>query len=155
MTRGVFNRIDELEKAILGSAANLTGIILPYTGDIDKIPQGWYLCDGENGTPDLRDRFLQGSSEAGNMVDAGLPNITATFTMRQGTNNVLLLNKKGCLIDCPEENLWGSIYTNPNTTGTLHGQKIDASVSSSIYGNSETVQPSAYTVCYIMKVADT
>ncbi len=31
-----------------------------YGGDIDNIPEGWYLCDGQNGTRDLRGRFIVG-----------------------------------------------------------------------------------------------
>jgi len=30
-----------------------------WTGTIANIPSGWYLCDGNNGTPNLLDRFLQ------------------------------------------------------------------------------------------------
>ena len=37
------------------------GTILPYAGDLSKIPNGWALCNGENGTPDLRNRFLTGA----------------------------------------------------------------------------------------------
>ena len=35
-----------------------TGIISMWSGSIAKIPAGWALCDGSNGTPDLRDRFI-------------------------------------------------------------------------------------------------
>ena len=52
------------------------GTILPYIGDLSKIPHGWFLCDGTNGTPDLRDKFLQGSDVPGQFIEAGLPNIT-------------------------------------------------------------------------------
>ena len=44
------------------------GSILPYNGDLDDIPENWALCDGKNGTPDLRDRFITG---AGNSYDIG------------------------------------------------------------------------------------
>src|SRR5450756_1924749 len=40
------------------------GIIL-WAGAIVDIPLGWSLCDGNNGTPDLRDRFVTG---AGNLA---------------------------------------------------------------------------------------
>ena len=35
-----------------------TGVILMWSGSIGSIPSGWYLCDGGNSTPDLRDRFI-------------------------------------------------------------------------------------------------
>jgi len=31
-----------------------------WSGDNSSIPKGWTLCDGANGTPDLRDRFVEG-----------------------------------------------------------------------------------------------
>ena len=34
-----------------------TGHILPFAGPTNKIPSGWVLCDGTNGTPDLRGKF--------------------------------------------------------------------------------------------------
>jgi hypothetical protein len=33
-------------------------IVMPYAGSLLNIPEGWQLCDGTNGTPDLRDRFV-------------------------------------------------------------------------------------------------
>lgn len=37
------------------------GTILPWYGEKANIPNGFALCDGQNGTPDLRDRFLVGA----------------------------------------------------------------------------------------------
>lgn len=38
-----------------------TGVITMWYGSIISIPSGWYLCDGTNSTPDLRDRFIVGA----------------------------------------------------------------------------------------------
>lgn len=38
-----------------------TGVILMWSGTISTIPEGWALCDGTNGTPDLRNRFIVGA----------------------------------------------------------------------------------------------
>lgn len=35
--------------------------IVMWSGTLAMIPQGWQLCDGTNGTPDLRDRFVLGT----------------------------------------------------------------------------------------------
>ncbi len=37
------------------------GGIIMWSGAINDIPVGWALCDGSNGTPDLRDRFIVGA----------------------------------------------------------------------------------------------
>lgn len=39
-----------------------------WPGSIASIPPGFVLCDGNNGTPDLRDRFIVG---AGSIFDVG------------------------------------------------------------------------------------
>jgi len=44
------------------------GGIIMWSGSIVNIPEGWTLCDGTKGTPDLRDRFVIG---AGNMRAVG------------------------------------------------------------------------------------
>lgn len=41
-----------------------SGIICLWYGSILSIPGGWLLCDGSNGTPDLRDRFIIGAGGA-------------------------------------------------------------------------------------------
>jgi hypothetical protein len=40
------------------------GGIIAYHGAVEAIPPGWALCDGTNGTPDLRGRFIRGSAPA-------------------------------------------------------------------------------------------
>ena len=37
------------------------GSILPWRGRLADMPEGFALCDGSNGTPDLRDRFIVGA----------------------------------------------------------------------------------------------
>lgn len=58
-----------------------TGIILLWSGAIVDIPAGFVLCDGNNGTPDLRDRFIIGAGGS-HAVDAegGSATHTHTFT---------------------------------------------------------------------------
>ncbi|MBI5409164.1 MAG: hypothetical protein HZA14_07350 [Nitrospirae bacterium] len=40
------------------------GVIVMWSGSIASIPSGWALCDGANGTPDLRDRFIVGAGNS-------------------------------------------------------------------------------------------
>ena len=44
-----------------GSDALPSGAIIIWSGTIASMPLGWQLCDGTNGTPDLRDRFIVGA----------------------------------------------------------------------------------------------
>lgn len=68
------SEMDEL----LDDASSLSGIIVMWSGAIDKIPTGWLLCDGTNGTPDLRNRFIVGAGTDYSVGNTG------------GSNNVVL-----------------------------------------------------------------
>jgi hypothetical protein len=60
-------------------AAVPMGVILLWSGSSTSIPANWALCDGTNGTPDLRDRFVVGAGNAyavaatGGSTDAIVP----------------------------------------------------------------------------------
>lgn len=41
-----------------------SGIIVMWSGSIVSIPVGWVLCNGGNGTPDLRSKFIVGAGSA-------------------------------------------------------------------------------------------
>ena len=36
------------------------GFVQDFYGNVNTIPRGWYICDGTNGTPDLRGMFIVG-----------------------------------------------------------------------------------------------
>ena len=49
-----------------GGGGNVeTGTIVIWSGTIANIPTGWQLCDGTNGSPDLRDKFVVGAGYDG------------------------------------------------------------------------------------------
>jgi hypothetical protein len=69
------------------------GIISMWSGSIASIPTGWLLCDGTNGTPDLRSRFIVGAGSTyavgatGGSADATLVAHTHTFSGTTGAMN--------------------------------------------------------------------
>ena len=48
-----------------------TGCIILWSGAIGSIPSGFYLCNGANGTPDLRDRFIVGAGSSYSVAQTG------------------------------------------------------------------------------------
>ncbi len=48
-----------------GAGAVPEGAIMPWWGVKSELPAGWEICDGSNGTPDLRNRFLRGCEGEG------------------------------------------------------------------------------------------
>ena len=56
-----------------GNTAVMVGMIMMWSGTAANIPTGWALCDGNNGTPDLRDRFIAAAGNTYNPGDNGNP----------------------------------------------------------------------------------
>ena len=73
---------------ILGTSASVTpipaGAIVMWSGSIGSIPSGYYLCDGQNGTPDLRNRFVVGAGNSYAVGNTG--GFTSAVTSSGGTN---------------------------------------------------------------------
>jgi hypothetical protein len=42
-----------------------------WSGPRSAVPAGWHVCDGSNGTPDLRDRFVVGAGLSYQPLDTG------------------------------------------------------------------------------------
>jgi hypothetical protein len=77
---------DGTEFQLLNPPALPSGVITMWSGSIASIPGGWYLCDGTNGTPNLRDRFIVGAGSTyavnatGGSADAVVVSHSHTFT---------------------------------------------------------------------------
>jgi len=56
-----------------------SGIIVMWSGAIADIPDGFVLCDGNNSTPDLRDKFIVGAKQD----DAGLAKTNVKGLLQQ------------------------------------------------------------------------
>jgi hypothetical protein len=69
------NTFPNLDGPVMATPAQLSnpvpkGAILMWSGDLIAIPLGYGLCDGTQGTPDLRNRFVIGAG------DTYVPNAT-------------------------------------------------------------------------------
>lgn len=56
------------------------GTIAIWSGTAENIPSGWHLCDGNNGTIDLRDKFVLGSGETYAVGSAGGEDVVSLTT---------------------------------------------------------------------------
>ena len=66
------------------SSLFVTGMIMMYNGS--TAPSGWAICNGQNGTPDLRDRFIVGTGSSYNLGNTGGAN-SVTLTATQMPNH--------------------------------------------------------------------
>jgi len=64
------------------------GSIIMWSGSIASIPEGWALCDGTKGTPDLRDKFIIGA--ASDQGETAKTTITGAQTQSGGAKEIAL-----------------------------------------------------------------
>jgi hypothetical protein len=140
--------------AFVQGAGLPSGCIVIWSGSSASIPSGWYLCNGSNGTPDLRNRFIVGAGSTyavgatGGSADAIVVSHTHTATVTDPGHahgiRVGVAAKNTSTGSTGGDN-WVSGNTDSNTTGI--------SVSNSTTGSSGTNAnlPPYYALCYIMK----
>ncbi len=67
------------------------GAIVMWSGTVANIPAGWGLCDGTNGTPNLRDRFIVGAGggyTVGKTGGASSHNLAHTHTVNSHNHSI-------------------------------------------------------------------
>lgn len=159
------------------------GTVLSFAGQ--TAPRGFLLCDGasyptadypdlyavigntyggdtENfNVPNLVDKFIQGSTTSGTEKEAGLPNITGSIGNSGSANDQFLsdstsagIKTKGALSITGYASKT-SMANGSDNYNTPTGFGFDASKSNAIYGKSNTVQPPALTMVYIIKAKHT
>ena len=87
------------------------GGIIMWSGAINAIPDGWALCNGQNGTPDLQERFVVGAGATDNTSVAGTGQYAVNA--KAGTNSVVLLTNQ---IPSHNHTYSGTTTTNGNHT---------------------------------------
>lgn len=140
------------------------GVIVLWSGSIGSIPAGWVLCNGSNGTPDLRNRFVVGAGSTyavdatGGSKDAIVVShthtATTTITDPGHTHNITssMIGDSGGTGEFTGVNgsPGGTIRSDrvlSKTTGITAASTINSSGSSGTNAN----LPPYYALCYIMK----
>ena len=143
-----------------------TGSYIQFAGS--QAPDGFLVCNGSavsrttysrlfavigttygsgNGSttfnlPNLIDRFLQGSTTSGTVINAGLPNITGSIRAHADAGSQQLGAFKSTNLSSASYGGSGAYFWN---------WSFGASLSNSIYGSSSTVQPPALTCLICIK----
>ena len=168
--------------AYFGDGSNLTSVpgvpvggIIMWSGATNNIPSGWALCDGNNGTPNLQDKFIVGAGSSyavaatGGSADATLvsPSHTTNSTIEENSSNTKDLTgdvrrisegyrSQGTAsgihtkVNDGNNNITGSSSTSPVagfTTDVTHRHGTDTQGSSATNAN----LPPYYALAYIIK----
>jgi microcystin-dependent protein len=67
-----------------------SGVITMWSGTIATIPSGWLLCNGSNGTPDLRNRFVIGAFQ--DTAGVAYTTITGADTQTGGSKDAIVVS---------------------------------------------------------------
>ena len=159
-------------------SAFVSGMIILWSGNTGNIPTGFVLCNGSNGTPDLRNRFVVGAGDVYNPGNTG-GNDSQTLSTNQIPSHNHPFNTGN-----PSTSLTGSVtriaetYAGAGTasgifskTGNISspltpsrvdssgagGFSIDAThthsgtTNNTGGGQSVDIRPKYYALCYIMK----
>jgi hypothetical protein len=140
-----------------GSSSIPSGCIIVWSGAVGAVPTGYYLCNGLNGTPDLRNSFVLGAgstysvgqtggstdavvvshTHTASVTDPGHAHNYTTTTASDSTANTFYVSQQGTTIN----------------TGTTTTASTGISVANSTTGVSGTNanMPPYYALCYIMK----
>lgn len=113
------------------------------------IPEGWALCDGENGTPDLRDRFILGSGTKDIGETGGEEEVTLTIAQMPNHTHLTKIPDLNNSYDNPGI-ATGSIKQYKYSKTTTSHSAIDFSGESKPHNN----MPPYYVLAFIMKVRD-
>lgn len=151
---------------IIGTAASPptplpTGTIVLWSGSIGSIPSGWALCNGSNGTPDLRNRFVVGAGSTyavdatGGSADAIVVSHTHTATSVVTDPGHFHTTTPGNPTNAvgANETLWsgdGSPGTNNSGSKTTGITVATTNASTGTSGTNANLPP-YYALCYIMK----
>ena len=150
-----------------GIESFVTGMIILWYGNTGNIPTGFVLCDGNNNTPDLRDRFVVGAGSAYSPNNTGgsssvtlsesqLPshNHSATSTVNDPGHHHEYIDQYVVINagyrpwpannnDCQQRNI--------DTTNATTGITVSTTIGNTGSGTAIENRPPYYALCYIMK----
>lgn len=146
------------------------GGIIMYSGAIAALPSGWAFCNGTNGTPDLRDKFIIGA--AADSSGQANTTVTGSTTKTGGSKDaVTVSHTHTATVTDPghAHNSFGSGNPNGSAAGSLlarDGWNVGTNwptrtnttgitVSNSTTGESGTNKnlPPYYALAFIMRIS--
>jgi microcystin-dependent protein len=132
-----------------------SGMIFAWSGTV--VPLGWVICDGSNGTPDLRGKFILGQGQGLNLTNRVLGDFggrsTIKLSIKEMPNHSHTFNQPGNTIERNDWNDVMDINNDPKGARPSFKGSTPNSGSTSVGGHSSfnNLPPFNYLV-YIMKL---
>lgn len=119
------------------------GSIIPWYGSSENIPNGFALCDGKNGTPDLRDRFLVGAGKSYKLGNTGGENTHVLTIAEMPKHEHTIYSGR-----------YGSNIYSISCDGSSYGGILDHKHLTHPAGGNQPHEnrPPYYALCFIMKL---
>jgi hypothetical protein len=112
------------------------GSVIMWYGSAGTVPLGWHICDGTNGTPDLRNKFVMGAGIQAVMGEEGGSNTADITTNTAGSHRHLATTEAGGAHD-HTGNTGGHALTASEVAGHTHNF-------SDLYGLRDDANPPVY-----------
>jgi microcystin-dependent protein len=141
-----------------------SGAILLWSGSIGSIPVGYYLCNGSNGTPDLRDRFIVGAGStyavdatggsADSIVVSHTHTATSAVTDPGHTHTLSPANRQVYNTGVSSTAglaSGGETFTQLTMSSATTGITVATTVNTAGSSGTNANLPPYYALCYIMK----
>ena len=146
-----------------------SGIIGIWSGSVGSIPSGWFICDGNNSTPDLRDKFVVGCGSHYAVGATGGSNTVTTMASVTIAGHALTTletpkHTHGNITDTYSVystitwahnpggvHLDGTVTDTPTNTGSTGGGDAHTHTATWTGTASQSKLPPYYALCYMMR----
>ncbi len=120
------------------------GSIIMWSGQ--KIPDGFVLCDGKNGTPNLKDKFIVGSGSKYKLGDkGGNDEIKLTLEQIPSHSHIIEYSTQSAWINGETSSISGISTDYKNIINKVKTSKIGE-------GKEIDIRPQYYALAFIMKI---
>lgn len=124
-----------------------------WSGDSSNIPSGWALCNGQNGTPDLRNRFVVGAGSSYSIGATGGSDFVTLSESELPSHNHSLDTYAILQVDNTDSGLSNGMYTDKLTAGQNYDRIVKTYYTNNTgYNQAHENRPPYYALCYIMKL---
>lgn len=132
-----------------------SGVIVIWSGASSAVPSGWYLCNGANGTPDLRDRFVVGAGSTYSVGNTGGSKdaivVSHSHSVSDPGHTHTIFNGANLNSNVTNGGVAGTVTRGSSYSNETNSSNTGISINSTGASGTNANLPPYYALCYIMK----